>query len=76
MVRGRSVSDDALGVSSKHEVSLRDNIWKWWRNAPGFFQRYEAMITDDGDTIVGKGKLSKDGVSWEKDLDLAYTRVK
>ena len=67
---------DERGVSRKHEVSLRDNIWKWWRNAPGFFQRYEATITDDGNTIVGKGGLSKDGVSWEKDLDLTYTRVK
>jgi hypothetical protein len=31
-------------------------------------------IADDGGTIVGKGELSKDGVSWEKDLDLTYTR--
>jgi hypothetical protein len=67
---------DERGVSRKHEVSLRDNIWKWWRNAPGFFQRYEATITDDGNTIISKGELSKDGVSWEKDLDLTYTRVK
>ncbi len=67
---------DERGVSRKHEVSLRDHIWKWWRNEPGFFQRYEATITDDGNTIVGKGELSKDGVSWEKDLDLTYTRVK
>ena len=67
---------DERGVSRKHEVSPRDNIWKWWRNAPGFFQRYEATITDDGNTIVSKGELSKDGVSWEKDLDLTYTRVK
>ena len=54
---------DERGVSRKHEVSRRDNIWKWWRNAPGFFQRYEATITDDGNTIIGKGELSKDGVS-------------
>ncbi|HEU0296869.1 MAG TPA: hypothetical protein VFR47_29295 [Anaerolineales bacterium] len=67
---------DERGVSRKHVVSLHDNIWKWWRNAPGFFQRYEATITDDGNTIVSKGELSKDGVSWEKDLDLTYTWVK
>lgn len=66
---------DERGVSRKHEVSLRDNIWKWWRNAPGFFQRYEGTIVDGGNTIIGKGELSKDGVSWEKDLDLTYTRV-
>jgi hypothetical protein len=67
---------DERGVSRKHEVSMRDNTWKWWRSTPGFFQRYEATITNDGNTIVGKGELSKDGVSWEKDLDLTYTRAK
>jgi hypothetical protein len=67
---------DERGVSRKYEVSLRDDIWKWWRNAPGFFQRYEGVIAEDGNTIIGKGELSKDGLSWEKDLDLTYTRVK
>ena len=66
---------DERGVSRKHEVSLRDNTWKWWRNAPGFSQRYEGTISEDGNTIIGKGELSKDGVSWEQDLDLTYTRV-
>jgi hypothetical protein len=66
---------DERGVSRKYEVTLRDNIWKWWRNAPGFFQRYEGTIVDGGNTIIGKGELSKDGFSWEKDLDLTYKRV-
>jgi hypothetical protein len=66
---------DERGVSRKYEVTLRDNVWKWWRNAPGFFQRYEGTIVDSGNTIIGKGELSKDGLSWEKDLDLTYKRV-
>ncbi len=66
---------DERGVSRKYEVSLRDNIWKWWRNASGFFQRYEGMIVDNGKTIISRGELSKDGISWEKDLDLTYKRV-
>ena len=53
----------------------RDNIWKWWRNAPGFSQRYTGTIVDGGNTIIGKGELSKDGSTWEKDLDLTYKRV-
>ena len=79
-------SDDATGeyfmmyfderkVSRKYEVSFQDGVLKWWRNAPGFFQRYEGRIADGGNTIVGKGELSKDGVAWEKDLDLTYTRM-
>ena len=80
-------SDDALGeyfmlyfdersVSRRQDVSIRDNVVKWWRNAAGFSQRNTLTIVDDGMTIIGKGELSKDGVSWEKDLDLTYTRVK
>ncbi len=67
---------DERGVSRKYEVTLHDNLWKWWRNAPGFSQRYEGTIVDGGNTIIGKGELSKDGVTWQKDLDLTYTRVK
>ena len=66
---------DERGISRKYEVTLRENIWKWWRNAPDFFQRYEGTIVDGGNMIIGKGELSKDGLSWEKDLDLTYTRV-
>jgi hypothetical protein len=67
---------DERGVSRRHDVSMHDNVLKWWRNAPGFSQRNTLTIVDDGRTIIGKGELSKDGVSWEKDLDLTYTRVK
>jgi hypothetical protein len=67
---------DERGVSRRYEVSLHNTILKWWRTAPGFSQRSTHTIVDDGRTIIGKGELSKDGVSWEKDLDLTYTRVK
>ena len=66
---------DERGVSRKFEVTLRDNVWKWWRNVPGFSQRYQGTIVDAGNTIIGKGELSKDGSTWEKDLDLTYKRV-
>ncbi|GAB4039682.1 hypothetical protein [Spirosoma jeollabukense] len=80
-------SDDATGdyfmsyfderkVSRKYEVSVDDNVVKWWRNAPGFSQRYHWTITDDGNTIVGKGELCQDGTTWENDLDLTFTRLK
>jgi hypothetical protein len=35
----------------------------------------EGTIVDGGNTIIGKGELSKDGSTWEKDLDLTYRRV-
>jgi hypothetical protein len=79
-------SDDATGeffmlylderkVSRKHDISVQDNVVTWWRNAPGFSQRYTWTFTDNGNTIIGKGELSRDGTTWEPDLDLTYTRV-
>jgi hypothetical protein len=66
---------DERGVSRKYEVTLRDNTWKWWRNAPGFSQRFTGTLVDGGRTIVGTGELSRDGTMWEKDLELTYRRV-
>jgi hypothetical protein len=66
---------DERGVSRRYEVSLRDDVWAWWRNAPGFSQRFTGAITADGRTIIGGGELSRDGTSWEPDLQLTYTRA-
>ena len=66
---------DERKVSRKYEVSIENNVVKWWRNAPGFSQRYSLTITDDGNTIIGKGELCEDGTTWKKDLDQTYTRI-
>ena len=66
---------DERGVSRKYEVTLRDNIWRWCRNAPGFSQRFTGTLSDDGRTIVGKGEVTRDGATWENDLELTYTRA-
>lgn len=67
---------DERKVSRKYEVSVQDNIIKWWRDAVNFSQRYTWTFADNGNTIISKGELCKDGKTWEKDLDLTYTRVK
>lgn len=66
---------DERGVSRKQDVSFENNVLTWWRNVPDFSQRYTWTLGDDGNTIICKGELSRDGQSWEKDLDLTYTRV-
>jgi len=79
-------SDDATGeffmlyfderkVSRKYEVSIQDNVFKWWRNDPEFSQRFTWELTDNGNTIIGKGEMCRDGTTWEKDLELTYKRV-
>ena len=66
---------DERGVSRKYEVSLRNNVLKWWRNAPDFSQRFTGAISADGHRIVGRGEMSRTAGSWEPDLALTYTRV-
>jgi hypothetical protein len=66
---------DERGVSRRYEVSLRDNVWKWWRNSPEFSQRFAATISADGQTMKGQGELSRDGRTWEGDLALTYSRL-
>lgn len=67
---------DERKISRKYEVSFRDNVLKWWRNAPDLSQRFTCSFADNGNTIIGKGELSKNGTTWEKDLELTYTRIK
>ena len=67
---------DERKVSRRYEVSFHGNIIKWWRNVPGFSQRCTWTITNERQTIIGRGELSKDGLTWQKDLELTFTRIK
>jgi len=66
---------DERKVSRKIDVSFKDNKLKWWRNTPGFSQRYTWTISDDGNVIICTGELSKDNGTWEKDLELTLRRI-
>ena len=65
---------DERGVSRKYQMTLHDNIWKYWRNAPGFSQRFTGTIGNNGDNIIGVWELSEDDSTWQRDLELTYTR--
>ena len=67
---------DERGVSRKFEMTLRDNVWKLWRNAPGFSQRFTGTFSDNGDSISGVWELSEDDSTWKRDVEETYTRVK
>jgi hypothetical protein len=67
---------DERSVSRKYAATLRDKIWKLWRNAPGFAQRFTGTLGDNGDTISGVWELSEDGSTWKRDLEMTYTRLK
>ena len=66
---------DSRGLARIYQMTLQDGIWKQWRDAPGFFQRFEGRFSDDGRTITGRYEKSADGVHWELDFDMIYTGV-
>jgi hypothetical protein len=65
---------DSRGVHRLYAVSLARTLWRFWRDAPGFSQRFTGTFSDDGDTIAGQGELSRDGSTWAADLAITYRR--
>jgi hypothetical protein len=65
---------DYRGVHRVYAASLDEGEWRFWRDAPGFSQRFTGILSDDGTTITGQGQLSRDGVAWEDDLAITYRR--
>jgi len=55
-------------------MSLEGGVWKMWRDAPDFSQRKAGTFSEDGNTIIVQGELSRDGAQWEQDLGVTYTR--
>ena len=65
---------DNRGVSRVYEMSFADGVWKIWREAPGFSQRFDGRFSDDGNTVTASWEKSLDGTKWEHDFNVTYTR--
>jgi len=65
---------DARGVSRIYEMTFKNGVWKMWRNAPKFSQRFKAVISKDHNTITAEWEKSNDGKKWEHDFNVKYTR--
>ena len=65
---------DSRGVFRTCEASMDDTAWRWWRNAPGFSQRFVGVLSADGNTIAGQAQLCRDDVHWADDLKITYRR--
>jgi hypothetical protein len=66
---------DSRGVQRLYGASLSDGIWRIWRDAPGFSQRFTGTFADGGDTIAGQWELSRDDGTWAGDLAIAFRRA-
>ena len=71
---GLMLYSDERGVTRVYQVSVKDAIWRMWREAPAFSQGMAGRFSDDGNTIRVHGELSRDGSTWEPDLDVTYSR--
>ena len=67
---------DDRKMSRIYQMGFEGRVWKQWRTAPGFSQRFEAEIAGDDDRIKGRWEKSFDGVKWEHDFDISYKRIK
>jgi hypothetical protein len=65
---------DARSVSRVYEMSFSE-VWKMWREAPGFWQRYESTVSKDGKTMTAHWEKSSDGSRWEHDFNITYTKL-
>jgi hypothetical protein len=65
---------DSRGVARIYRTSLEGGVWKLWREAPGFWQRYTGVISQDGNRIDGAWEGSRDGIDWKHDFDLTYVK--
>ena len=67
---------DERGVSRRFETTLQANTWKFWRDAPGFSQRFTGTIDETGETFSVVGELSEDDATWKRDIETKYTRIR
>jgi hypothetical protein len=67
---------DSRGVYRIYQMSLDGGVLKLWREEPGFSQRFIGTFSDDGGAIAGAWERSSDGLAWEHDFHLKYTKVR
>ncbi len=65
---------DARGVFRVYAVRVDAASWRWWRDAPGFSQRFVGTFEAGGNVIVGRSQLCQDEAHWRDDLQVTYRR--
>jgi hypothetical protein len=56
-------------------MTFEDRLWRIWRDAVGFKQRFEGRLSLDGRVIEAHWEKSPDGKTWARDFDLTYVKV-
>lgn len=64
---------DSRGVRRTYGTSLEDGVWRWWRDHPGFDQRFAATL--DPEEFEGVSQLARAPGEWRDDLRVTYRRA-
>ena len=64
---------DSRGVRRTYRASLEDGVLRFWRDAPGFDQRFEATLGTEA--FEGLWQVARDPGDWQDDLRVKYRRV-
>src|SRR3954468_14769637 len=57
---------DSRGVRRTYRISLDDGVLRWWRDAPGFDQRFSAKLGPD--VFEGVHQLAEAPGDWQDDM--------
>ncbi len=63
---------DSRGVRRTYGVSLDDGVLRYWRDDPGFDQRFAATLGHD--SFEGLAQLAETPGAWRDDLKVTYRR--
>jgi hypothetical protein len=63
---------DSRGVRRTYAVSIEGSMWRMWRDASGFDQRFSATLGRD--SFEGLFELARSPGDWQKDMKVTYRR--
>ncbi len=66
---------DQRSVTRVFRFSAEPGVFHFWRDWPGFSQRFTNTLGPDGDTLSGVVELNQDGSTWVEDLLITFRRV-
>jgi hypothetical protein len=66
-------SFDSRGVRRTYATSLEDGVWRIWRDADEFDQRFSATLAPD--SFAGTFELAQTPGDWQEDMRVTYRRV-
>jgi hypothetical protein len=63
---------DSRGVRRTYGTSLENGVWRIWRDAPGFDQRFAATLGPDA--FEGVFEIARTPGDWQEDMRVSYRR--